>query len=407
MRIINRNFTLLWVGKIISQLGDKFYAIALAWWILIKTNSPVTMGLFLFVSAFPAILLGLYGGVLADRLNRKILLVVTDLIRGALVLAISLLSAANSLSVWHLFVVGFLLSITTAFFEPSIQAIVPDIVENEKLTKANGLSQMVSGICTVAGPLFGSVSVSFFGLTWVFLFNSASYFVSALLSSLIRVKKEESPQSRPASSAAWADIREGLLFIKKRPEIVQVLKVIAVTHFFIGGLSVAIPFLAKLLAGNGITNLGLLEMAMGLGLFGCSVIIGLRVNIKVSMRRLLVLIGTLGLSLLSIGLLYFAGLQMVGFYMLAMAAVGCCVACASVLWQTLLQRGTPPDMTGRVFSISAILGNTALPLAYFSFGLLLDWLSVFILIPACGLCMMAIGILLNLFYCGKSNVSNG
>jgi MFS transporter, DHA3 family, macrolide efflux protein len=103
VNMINRNFTLLWLGKIISQLGDKFYAIALAWWILQKTNSPSIMGLFLLTSVLPGILLGFFAGALTDRWKRKTMLVVTDIIRGCLVLIISYMSMNNALEIWHVF----------------------------------------------------------------------------------------------------------------------------------------------------------------------------------------------------------------------------------------------------------------------------------------------------------------
>ena len=153
--MINKNFAFLWLGKIVSQLGDKFYAIALAWWILQKTNSPSIMGFFLLISVLPGILLGFLTGALTDRWQRKTMLVVTDIIRGCLVLDIAYLSMANTLEIWHVFLIGFCLSLATAFFEPAVQAIIPEIVEKENLTKANGMSQMVGGICTVAGPLLG------------------------------------------------------------------------------------------------------------------------------------------------------------------------------------------------------------------------------------------------------------
>lgn len=131
--MINKNFTLIWIGKIISQLGDKFYAIALAWWILQETNSPSIMGVFLFTSVFPGVVLGFFAGAFVDRLKRKNILIISDIIRGSLVLIISILALNKALIISEVFIIGFLLSITTAFFEPAIQAIIPEIVDKEML----------------------------------------------------------------------------------------------------------------------------------------------------------------------------------------------------------------------------------------------------------------------------------
>jgi MFS family permease len=99
--LINRNFALLWSGKIISQIGDKFYALALAWWILQHTGSPGIMGFFLLVSVLPGLLLGLFAGAVVDRLNRRNVLIITDLLRGFLVLTVVLLSFLQALTVWQ------------------------------------------------------------------------------------------------------------------------------------------------------------------------------------------------------------------------------------------------------------------------------------------------------------------
>lgn len=114
--MINKNFTCFWFGKIVSQFGDKFYSIAIAWWILQKTNSPMIMGFFLFTAAFPSIILGFFAGALADRWKQKNMLIVTDAIRGGLVLIIAFLAMDNALEVWHVFVIAFCLSIVTSFF---------------------------------------------------------------------------------------------------------------------------------------------------------------------------------------------------------------------------------------------------------------------------------------------------
>jgi D-alanyl-D-alanine dipeptidase len=135
--LINRNFAFLWIGKITSQIGDKFYAIALAWWILQKTDSPGIMGCFLAVSAIPCLVLGFFAGALVDRLNRKNVLIVTDILRGSLTLSVVILSFLKVLEIWHVFVIGAGLSLITAFFDPAIQALIPQIVDKDKLKDAN------------------------------------------------------------------------------------------------------------------------------------------------------------------------------------------------------------------------------------------------------------------------------
>jgi len=386
--MINRNFTFLWLGKIISQLGDKFYAIALAWWILQKTNSPSIMGVFLFTSVFPGVILGFFAGALVDRWKRKIILIITDIIRGCLVLTISYMALNNVLEVWHVFVIAFCLSIATAFFDPAIQAIIPEIVEKENLPKANGMSQMVGGICTVAGPMLGAIAVSLFGIAFVFLANSISYFISAVLTCFIVMNKDY--RNFDEKRYLLKDICEGINFLKSQKRITLVLKVIAIAHFFLGCLMVSLPFIAKGLKGNGVKNLGVLEMMLGVGMIAGSVFLSTRWKAFINERKLIFSIMIVGLCFLVVSIAQLFRVQIVHAYMIEMFVVGVCIACASVFWQSLLQSYTPDYMAGRVFSISSLIGNISLPIAYAIFGVLLDFSSIFKIMAGCGACLIVL-----------------
>jgi DHA3 family macrolide efflux protein-like MFS transporter len=384
--MISRNFTLIWLGKIISQLGDKFYAIALAWWILQKTNSPSVMGFFLLVSALPGLLLGLFAGVMTDRWQRKAMLIITDLIRGCLVLVIVYLSFQGILQVWHVFLIGLGLSLVTAFFDPAIQAIIPEIVVSENLTQANGLSQMVTGICTVIGPMLGAVAVSVLGLTWVFLSNGASYFISALMTSLV-VTNQASCKSN-TSPNIWRDMGIGIAFIKTRPMIILILKIIATAHLLVGILTVSLPFLAKDLLGDGVKNLGYLQLMMGVGLIAGSLLFSVSKKNVIKERRLISFIAIIGVCFIVISTGQRCRIDTAIFYMVIMPVIGACISCAAVFWQSLLQSYTPAELTGRVFSISTLLGNASLPLAYGAFGILLKISSIALLTGVSGICLL-------------------
>jgi len=386
--MVNRNFFLMWIGKIISQLGDKFYSIALAWWILEKTSSPAIMGFFLIASTLPSILLGFFAGALVDHWKRKTILIITDIIRGGLVLIISWLAISDILEVWHVFIIGVCLSITTSFFQPAVQAIIPEIVEKDDLTKANGMSQMVGGICTVAGPLLGAITVSIFGIAVVFMVNSISYFISAFLACFIVINVDYKKAS--TEKHLWKDICEGICFLKKNKQIILILQVIAIAHFFMGGLMVSLPFLANGLQGDGIKNLGSLQMAMGAGLITGSLFLSIKKNSCAKENKLILFIAVFGIGLLEISILQIIRVQTIYSYMLSMLTIGICIAFASVFWQSLLQRHTPSYITGRVFSISSLVGNISLPIAYGVFGVLLDLVSIHQMMLGCGLCLVGI-----------------
>lgn len=385
---INRNFLSLWLGKVISQLGDKFYAIALAWWILQKTNSPKVMGLFLLISVLPGLIFGFFAGALVDRWNRKYVIIITDIIRGLLVILIVFLSIFKLLQVLHVFIIGASISFITSFFDPAIQAIVPQIVDKERLNEANSMSQMVNGICTVLGPMLGAVAISWFGLTYVFLFNGISYFISAIIENTIILKSNY--RIIDEINNIWIDMKDGVLFLKNKQQILRVIVIIAIAHFFLGSLMVLLPFLAKNLNGNGVQNLGYMQTILGLGLLLGSIYIRRKKNDRINEYYLINLIMFVGICFLGIGIEQFLMIKTIIPYMIALILIGGSVACAVVFWQLLIQLNTPDSMTGRVFGVSTLVGNASLPIAYGTFGVLLNYSSIMKLMLFSGSCLIVL-----------------
>ena len=132
---MNRNLNLLLGGQLVSQVGDKFHMLAVAFMVLKTTGSPAKMGLVLFCSIFPGMILGIVAGAVLDRYSRKGMIVIADVVRGIIVLAMSLLYAANCLTFSLLLLTQVLISVCTAFFDPAIPALLPQIVKQEELTR--------------------------------------------------------------------------------------------------------------------------------------------------------------------------------------------------------------------------------------------------------------------------------
>ena len=245
--IVSRNFTLLWFGRIISQMGDKFYAIALALWVLGYTNSPGAMGIYLTATMLPGIVLGLFIGPFIDRLNKRNILIVTDIIRGCIIGGGLILSLTGILAFWHIILAAILLSLCSSFFETSIQAIIPEVVEKEQLPKANSLNQLVGGICNILGPAVGAAAVVFFGYNWIFVINALSFMISALFELFVQYKRQDHAKH---TTSILADAREGFQYLLGQKRILIIITIIGIAHFFMGSMTVALPFLAGTLNGR-------------------------------------------------------------------------------------------------------------------------------------------------------------
>lgn len=379
---INRNFALLWIGKIISQIGDKFYAIALTWWIYQSTGSPGIMGFFLLTTVLPGLLFGFYAGALADRLNRRNILIITDILRGLLVFIIVILSFLQALMVWQVFAAGAILSFLSAFFDPAAQAIIPQLVAREALPKANSMNQMVSGICSILGPVLGAAAVSLFGVSVVFLINGISYLLSAFLEKMVHY--EVSADIKAAGRSIFKDMMEGFAFLKNNGELMRIISIIATAHFFMGSLMVTFPVLADKLNGTGVKNLGYLETMLGIGLLAGAIYISKRKKIIMKEFHLICLITFMGICFLAISILQSAAFLSIVPYLLIFLLIGSIISIASVFWQSILQLQTPEHMTGRVFSAASLAGNVSMPIAYGIFGILLTYSRIWLLMLTCG-----------------------
>lgn len=376
---INQNFSLLWTGQLVSQLGDKFYAIAMAWWVLERTHSPAVMGLFMVASMLPELILGPVAGGFIDRWNRKAILIVADMIRGLAVVAAALLSWSGCLEMWHIFTAAIIISLSSAFFNPTVMSVIPQLVSAEDLSKANSLSQMISGISAVAGPVAGAVLISLLGYEMVFLINGLSYLVSAFMEFFIAL-----PVLAARETKLSEDIKDGLKFIYNNKPVLIVLLVIGIVHFFYGSLVVSMPFLANTLAGNGVQNLGYLETAMGLGIIIGSVILHRKERGNIQGHLLFVIIMGAGICYTLMGLISSFGVIMTFPYIAILLFIGMATAIASVYWRTLLHMYVPNEMAGRVFSISTMVADVTLPVSFGLFGVMLNNFSMSITLAVCG-----------------------
>ena len=387
MLLINKNFGLLWVGQLVSQLGDRAYNIALLWWLFEKTKSPLIVSSFLIAAMLPELLIGPVAGVYIDRWNKKKTLVVSDFARGVIILTIAALYDLNLLEIWHIYMAACSISICSALFNPTTMAIIPVIVEKEDLSKANAMSQMVSGAMSVIGPLLGASSVALIGYMGVLLFNGFSYILSGIAEAFIRIKvvKIDTEESIMTS------LMQGLRYIRTDARVLVVVIVIAVIHVFMGSIYVIMPFIANGLTGTGVNNLGVLESAIGVGMIVGAAYISKSMLKKFTEVYLFYAIVCLGLAIFILGTLQLENVSLLVPYAIVCTLIGFCVAVASVFWRTIAQLCVPEKMAGRVFSVFGTTGDISLPISIGVFGLFLNIINPAVLLFLAGVCLIIIG----------------
>jgi MFS family permease len=387
---VNRNFTLLLTGKVVSQLGDKVYGIALAWWMLEKTGSTALMGLMMALSVLPGIVLGAFVGPLLDHWNPKAVLVLADSARAVVTGLVAVLQALGLLSPLFLLVSAVAISLASAFFDPTAQAIVPRLVPSAERPRANSLSQMSGGLSMVAGPVLGALGVAAIGYVPVFAANAASYLFSAVMESLIRLAP--APESARHDSFR-SEFKEGLDFLRRDKRLVKIVIVVGLAHFFVGDLLVCQPVMARNIGhAAGVGALGILQCATGGGMILGALAAGLIRGASLGEGGLYARIAFLGAVFLGLGAsATFApgGLVAPAALILAYGAIQ---SQAAIFWSTILQERVPQGLAGRVFSIVSLAGNASMPLAYAVVGILAGLLPVNPILTGSGFVLMAAAI---------------
>ena len=365
---------LLLSGQFISQVGDKFYLLAISYWALETTGSASMMGLVLFATLFPETIMSLVAGAVVDKYSRKWIIVWTDSLRGVIVLGLAYLFYLDRITLVWIITAQALLSLNTAFFNPCIPAVIPQIVDQEKLGKANAQTQLVRGISTVLGPALGGLCVATYGYLFVFLFNGISFLVSAWFELFLKIPAESTEQEQ---TSLIGDIREGFRFIIAHRQLLVLIASIAVIHFFVGAFQTTAPVLASFLDGNGAANLGAMQTAFGLGMVALSFVFGVLDLLK--NREWVLLFGSIflmGILFSSGGVLVQIGLMDVWFYLVPFLIFGGLILVAVTCFRTLIQVMVPNQMAGRVFGVAFSAGDVSIPLAMLIFGILLDQVSV-------------------------------
>lgn len=244
------------------------------------------------------------------------------------------------------------------------------------------------------GPASGAIVLGFLGYPAVFAVNAVSFVVSGCLVVLLSVPSHvPSGGSRATADRLTASVAEGARFVRQNRNVVIVLVVVTLVHFVMGGLSAALPFLARSLNGSGASNLGYLEAFLGVGIVAGSLILS-RMSNPPRVGRLYAVLISLGAILCVAGLLQATGVLGVIPFLACTAAIGAGIAVAVCSWETVLQRETPDAFRGRVFVISTTVGNVSVPLGMALCGLALGRVSFGTIFGPGGIALVLAGMLL-------------
>lgn len=358
-------FRLLWLGRTASAIGDSLIPVALAFAVIGETGSATDLGLVLSAYTFSRVVLIVVGGVWADRLPRRLVMLTADVVRAVWQGTLAILLISGEAEIWHLALGGAVSGGASAFFGPASTALVPDAVSAPRLQQANALLSMTGSGTELFGPAISGALVATVGPGWVFAVDAASFVVSAAFLLFLRVEESARSERKPFLREVAGGLRE----IAARSWLT-----VSLATFAIGNVTIAIYFvLGPLIVERelgGARDWGLV-LAGGAAGGLVATLVALRYKPK---RPLLV--GFLLITLEPISLLtLIPPLPTVGLALGAAVGFGT-VAIFNVFWETVLQEQIPRHALSRVSSLDWMVSLVFMPLGFTIAGPLSDAIGI-------------------------------
>ena len=342
----HRNYRLWFWGQMVSLFGTWMQVTAQGFLIYELTRSSAYLGYVGFAAGLPSWFFMPLGGVVADRVQRRTLLMITQTSMMALAFILAALSFLHVVQPWHIVLLAFLLGIANAFDAPARHAFVPDMVGREDLTNAIALNSTIFNSATAIGPAVAGITYALVGPAWCFMINGVSFIAVIAALSRMRLKAGEREASQ---SSAFQDLKEGFRYVLGHPMIRTLISLIVVTSLFGVSFAVLLPAWAvKVLGGDSTTN-GWLQSARGVGaLIGALLIASLgRFDFK---GRLL----TLGSFVFPLLVLAFAFVRWLPLSLVVLFGTGVGVIFIFNLANALVQTLVRDELRGRVMGLYSL-----------------------------------------------------
>jgi MFS family permease len=368
----NRDFRQLWLGQVVSQMGDWFDTIALYTIILSLTGSGRDIGLLLVARFVPSFIFGPISGVVADRFSRRTIMIVSDLLRAVVVLGFLFVRRADQL--WIIYVLTVIQLALSTFFEPAKTAAIPSIVADNELVPANAISSVTWSVMLTLGAAIGGLITGWFGTDVSFVLDAGTFLLSAALIASVKFPRRparEKSKLTVSRALGISEMLEGARYVKDRPRVLATLLVKPAWGLGGGILTLLAVFGERVfpLGKSAATGIGALFAARGIGT-AVGPIIARRFSGEGAKRMQ----STIGIAFLIGGAFYIA-FGTTRSFAVALIVLGLAHTGGSILWvysTVLLQRGVEDTFRGRVFAAELALLTLTMAASNYFTGELLD-----------------------------------
>ncbi|MGW5982255.1 MFS transporter [Bacillus mycoides] len=405
-----RNICLYSIAKTVSIFGSSIYSFALGLYVLQITGSALNFAITLILGTIPMIVMNPFAGVIADKVDKKKLVICMDLLSGCLLITVYILSSYYGLNLFIVYTTTFLMTVFTTFFGIGLEAAKPNIVSKERLMSINSISKIIDSVSLILGPMLGGIVFAVFDIKIFIIINGISFILSGISILFIHFKlfefniNEECPKRR---INFIKDIKEGFSYLIEKESLKNTFRILISLNFFLGfAVTVPLPYII-----NTVLNLSSKQFGIIQGTFPVGMIIGAILVKKITNRfsysyLLKKLSSMLAVFMIISGIpVLFKSFEVNDFvyvitYCVVMFFLGLIIALIDIPLMYFMQKEVPDEYRGRVLSIGLSIGKMMQPIALALSGLLLNYIPAYTLPIAGGIVFL----ILNKAYSNKLNL---
>lgn len=360
----HRNFRLFWFGQMISLVGTWMQNVARGWLVLQMTNSPFLLGLVSMLGMLPILFVAPFGGALADNLNKRTVIITTQITAMTLALVLATLVFTKQVQYWHIVVLASILGITMAIDAPTRQSFIVEMVGKKDLLNAIALNSSIFNLARILGPAFAGLIISAIGIVLCFYVNGISYI--AVIAGLLMMRGNFSPAKKKRTHVL-KDIKDGFSYARQNRNIMSLITLVALSSIFIMPYAMLMPVFARDVLQVGARGLGILLASAGVGALIGALSLALFSDYRKKGRFVMA-----GTSTFVIAALMFSFSNSYHISILLLLFIGWGMVMQNASINSLLQTITPDHLRGRIMSLYVLFFAGMMPFGSLQAGFIAD-----------------------------------
>ena len=371
----------MWLGACVSTIGTFVQQFAQSWLVYDLTKDPFYLGLDLFLGQLPIILFSLVGGVFADRLDRRKMLLYSQYIQMICAFILTLLFATHAVQVWHILTLSFVVGLGQSFGGPAYSALLPTLVAPEDFANAISMNSIQFNLARILGPTLGGLAYTFLGATWCFALNGIS-FVAVIISLMAITVRFVAPKT---NASVLTSMKEGIRFIREREGLTPLVVLAFCTTLFGFSLTGFLPVIVRTIFHKGPETYGLLLVFSGAGSICGALLVAAMEKLKGQGRLAVLALFALGLTTAGFAISKWLPVSCVLIFL-----AGTAVMASAALMLSLVQLIVPDSMRGRVMSVYNLAFRAGIPIGALILGKLIPILGVSTAVAGFGLSLVGV-----------------